>query len=144
MTPHLRLKTRALTAIVVLANVFGNLLMSWGLKHRAGLGASVLEYVRVLADPWVAAGVALLIVWLLSRMTLLSWADLSYVLPVTSIGYVLNAVTGWLLLGERISAGRWAGTLLIMGGTALVGSTAVRTTARTVPAEEPAELEEVR
>ena len=51
-----------------------------------------LGYIQVLFDPWVALGVVLLIVWLLSQMTLLSWADLSYVLPVTSVGYVLTAL----------------------------------------------------
>jgi len=87
VTAHLRLKTRILTVVVILANVFGNFLMGWGLKHRDGtLGASLLEYIAVLLNPWVAAGVLLLILWLLARMALLSWADLSYVLPVTSIG----------------------------------------------------------
>jgi len=76
----------------------------------------------VLFRPWVALGVSLLIVWLLSRMTLLSWADLSYVLPVTSLGYVLVAFVGRWLLDERISATRWAGILLIVAGVALVGS----------------------
>lgn len=137
MTPDLRLKTRILTAIVIAANVLGNFFMSWGLKQRgAALGASVLEYLTVFVDPWVAGGVCLLIVWLLSRMTLLSWADLSYVLPITSIGYVLNAIMGWLFLGEHISAARWTGTLLIVAGTALVGSTAVRTTTH-AGAEQP-------
>jgi uncharacterized membrane protein len=61
-------------------------------------------------------------------MTLLSWADLSYVLPVTSIGYVLVALTGRFLLNERITAHRWAGILLIMSGVALVSlGTAPRT-----------------
>jgi drug/metabolite transporter (DMT)-like permease len=66
-------------------------------------------------------GVSLLIVWLLSRMTLLSWADLSYVLPVTSVGYVLVAFAGRWLLDERITGTRWAGILLIVAGVALVG-----------------------
>lgn len=146
MTTHLRLKTRILTVVVILANVFGNSLMGWGLKHRPGaLGASLMEYLAVLLNPWVAAGVLLLILWLLARMALLSWADLSYVLPVTSIGYVLNAVMGRVFLGENISASRWAGTLLIVVGTALVGSTAVRTTSRPrLREQELAELQEVR
>lgn len=142
MTRHLRFKTRVLTLIVVLANVLGNFSMSWGLKHRGyALGASALDYLVVLFNPWVAAGACLLIVWLLSRMALLSWADLSFVLPVTSIGYVLTAVVGWAVLGEHINAGRWAGTLLIMGGTALVGSTEVRTTRpQSAPKQAPASV----
>jgi uncharacterized membrane protein len=139
------LKTRILTVIVILTNVLGNLAMSWGLKQRGTvLGDSALEYIRVIFQPWVALGIALLILWLLSRMALLSWADLSYVVPVTAIGYVLNAVLGRVLLGERVSAARWAGTLLIVAGIALVGSTAVRTTgphppspSSTVPDKEP-------
>ena len=57
----------------------------------------------MLFQPWVALGVVLLIVWQLSRMALLSWADLSYVLPVTSVGYVLVALIGKVLLNEQIT-----------------------------------------
>jgi uncharacterized membrane protein len=64
---------------------------------------------------------------MLSRMALLSWADLSYVLPVTSIGYVLTAIAGRVFLNEDISAIRWAGTLFIVAGTALVGLTQPKT-----------------
>ena len=128
MTSDLRLKTRIFTAIVVLANVFGNSLMSFGVKrHGAALGSSALEYLQVMFNPYVASGICLLILWMLARMALLSWADLSYVLPVTSVGYVLTAVMGRVFLGEQVSARRWVGTVLIMAGTALVGSTAVRT-----------------
>jgi uncharacterized membrane protein len=53
---------------------------------------------------------------------------LSYVLPVTSIGYVLVAILGRVALHEQISLKRWAGIALIMGGVALVsGGSAVRT-----------------
>lgn len=145
MNERFHLKTRILTAIVVLANASGNLAMAWGLRQSGtALGGSALEYLRVLFQPWVALGICLLILWLLSRMALLSWADLSYVLPMTAIGYVLNAALGRMFLGEHISGGRWAGTLLIMAGIALVGSTSVRTTgphppspASGVPEKEP-------
>jgi uncharacterized membrane protein len=130
VTSRLRLKTRVLTVITIVANVAGNALMSRGLRHGGALGSSVLDYLGVLLNPWVAGGVCLLIVWLLSRMALLSWADLSYILPVTSIGYVLTAAIGCLFLGEQISPWRWAGTVLIVAGTALVGSTAVSTHGR--------------
>jgi uncharacterized membrane protein len=127
VTSDLRLKTRLFTAIVVLANVSGNSLMSFGVRHRGALGSSALQYLLAMFNPYVAAGIVLMIVWMLARMALLSWADLSYVLPVTSIAYVLTAVVGSLFLGEHVSGRRWLGTVLIMAGTALVGSTAVRT-----------------
>ncbi|MEZ5355484.1 MAG: DMT family transporter [Bryobacteraceae bacterium] len=77
-----------------------------------------------LLDPWVLAGIALLIVWTVARMALLSWADLSFVLPVTSIGYVLNALIGRFFLNETITPERWLGTVLIVAGSILVARTA--------------------
>jgi uncharacterized membrane protein len=124
----LQLKTRVFTLIVVLSNVLGNFSLAWGLRRIGRLvSLSPWAYIQALFDPWVAAGVLLLIVWLLSHMTLLSWADLSYVLPVTSVGYVLAAVVGQVFLNEQITVTRWAGILLIMTGVAIVGRTAIRT-----------------
>ena len=114
---RLRLKTWICAVVVVFSNVFGNFFMKRGMPAEL---ATPLEYITVLFRPWVAAGVLLLIVWTLSRMALLSWADLSYVLPVTSIGYVLVAILGRVFLDEQISTRRWAGIALIMGGVALV------------------------
>ena len=120
-------KTRLFAAIVVVTNVLGNFALSWGIKHGAAMDGSAWSLVRVLVDPWVFCGILLLSGWVLSRMALLSWADLSYVIPVTSVGFVLNAVMGAIFLGEVITRARWAGTLCIVGGTVLVGLTAPRT-----------------
>jgi drug/metabolite transporter (DMT)-like permease len=136
MTPdasRLRVKTWLFTVIVVLSNAFGDFFMKRGIPASAAL-ATPLEYVSVLFRPWVAAGVVLLILWQLSRMALLSWADLSYVLPVTSIGYVIVALIGKVLLNEAISPQRWAGIVLIMAGVAMVGAgTAISTVTREAP-----------
>lgn len=113
---------------MILSNVLGNLALSWGMKHNALAGDGIVDYIKAIFNPYVLVGIALLILWMLSRMALLSWADLSYVLPVTSIGYVLAAVTGTLFLGEHISGLRWVGTLFIMAGAILVGRTSARTT----------------
>src|SRR5947209_4909842 len=123
-TRTLQFKTRILTAVVVLSNVLGNSLLSRGMRSVGVLlSLSPLPYVQALFNPWVAVGVSLLIVWLLSHMALLSWADLSYVLPVTAIGYVLTAISGRFLLGEAISPMRWGGIFLITLGVTLVGYT---------------------
>jgi len=124
---RLRLKTWICAIVVILSNVFGNFFMKRGMPAEL---ANPLEYITVLFRPWVALGVLLLIVWTLSRMALLSWADLSYVLPVTSIGYVLVAILGRVFLNERISVQRWAGIALIVGGVGLVSVGTAPQTAR--------------
>lgn len=120
----LLLKTRILTAVVVLSNVLGNFTLTLGLRRVGRLvSLSPWPYIEALLNPWVALGVSLLLLWTFSHMALLSWADLSYVLPVTSIGYVLAALAGRFFLREDISWERWAGILLIMAGVTLVGRT---------------------
>lgn len=121
MKPDARLKwkTRVFAIIVILTNAFGNFFLDRGMHGR--VTSTPFEYVAAILTPWVMLGISLLILWLLSRMALLSWADLSYVLPVTSCGYVASALIGRFFLGEQISPVRWGGTLLIVAGTVLVG-----------------------
>ena len=104
---------------MVFSNVFGNFFLKRGMPAAL---ATPADYILVLFRPMVALGVLLLILWLASRMALLSWADLSYILPVTSVGYVLVAIVGRILLHEQISDKRWLGIALIMAGVALVSS----------------------
>ncbi|MGA8027767.1 MAG: hypothetical protein WB992_11525 [Bryobacteraceae bacterium] len=121
-------KTLALVSAVVLLNALGNLSLAWGMRHIAeSVSINPLDYLRAMLNPFVALGIALLILWLLTRMALLSWADLSFVLPLTSLGYVLAAVFGCVFLNESVTPIHWTGTLLIFAGTALVGTTRQRT-----------------
>ena len=123
-TASRRFKTRLFTAIVVGTNVLGNSFLSRGMQSVGQVvSLSPAPYIRALFNPWVALGTSLLIVWLLSLMALLSWADLSYVLPVTSIAYVLVALAGRFALHDTVSSQHWAGIVLITVGVSLVGST---------------------
>ncbi len=124
MDKHIRMqrlqwKTRLFALIVILSNTLGNFALAYGMRGQTT--SSVLDYLRVMFTPWVIVGIVLLILWLLSRMALMSWADLSYVLPVTALGYVGNAVMGKFFLNEIVTPARWAGTLLIVAGTIMVG-----------------------
>jgi drug/metabolite transporter (DMT)-like permease len=114
---RLRIKTWICATVVVLSNVFGNFFLKKGMPPEL---PTPWSYITVLFQPWVALGVVLLILWMMSRMALLSWADLSYVLPVTAIGYVLVALVGHAFLAEQIPLKRWAGIVLIVAGVALV------------------------
>ena len=102
---------------------FSNLFLAWGMKQvPQALSLNPLFYVKAMFEPLVAAGIAMQIFWLLFRMKLLSLADLSFVLPVTAVGYVLTTVLGRVFLHEQVSPERWIAVLLIFLGTALVGT----------------------
>ena len=126
-----KLKTCVLVLAVVLLNASGNLLMAWGMKHiPEAVSWNPAGYIRAMLNPFVAAGIAVLILWLLTRMALLSWADLSFVLPLTGLGYILNAFSGKVFLNESITSAHWIGTFLVFIGTAMVGSTQHQTDLR--------------
>ncbi len=99
--------------------------------RRAGaiLSASPLDYIRAI-NPWTAAGVCALAIWMVADLALLSRADLSFVLPVIATSFVLIAIVGHFVLGERVSGFRWIGILLISFGVLLAETTPDRTTHR--------------
>src|SRR5438874_6668387 len=110
-------KTAAITTVVVVSNGVGNYMLSRGMQEVGRVvTVSPGPYLQAFLDPWVVMGVLLLIAWLIFRLALLSWADLSYVLTVTSTSYVISAVLGKFLLHEHVSLLRWAGIALITIG----------------------------
>ena len=126
----LRFKTILFAAVASVSNVLGNFALSEGMRHLGGtVSVSVVTFLRVLLNGWIGMGVCLLAVWMVSQLSLLSWADLTYVVPVTSSSYVLTAVLGAVALNEYISPVHWAGILLICLGILVVGRTAPRTAA---------------
>ncbi len=116
-------RTCSVLLLFIALKAVGNLSLAWGMKHLPAAGANPLSYIRAMLDPFVALGVVSLIAALLARMVLLSLADLSFVLPVTAVGYVIAAFLGKAVLGETVTHRRWLGTILIFIGAILVGST---------------------
>lgn len=100
---------------------------SWW-SGKAGTGQALAElpgevyrlFGAIFTQPqvWLAIGCMLtfLVLWMVS----LSWSDLTFVMPLTALTYVLNAMLVGPVLGEVVSPMRWVGTLLIAGGVALV------------------------
>ena len=56
-------------------------------------------------------------------LTLLSRADVSLVLPLTAVDYIVVAVLAQYLLGEIVTPIRWAGMGLIVAGVGLLSKT---------------------
>ncbi len=119
-----RLHLYGLLMLVILLKPVSNLFLAWGMRHfPETLSTDPLLYLRVVVDPLVAIGIGMQILWMLMRMALLSLADLSFVLPVTAVGYVISTVLAHIFLNEQVSTERWIGTGLIFMGTAVVGFT---------------------
>jgi drug/metabolite transporter (DMT)-like permease len=88
---------------------------SVSLHHLSGLLVAIL-------NPWVTAGILLLLAFFACYMSALSWADLTYVLPATSLGYVLVALIAHFGFHEEISLTRWLGIALIAAGVGFVAA----------------------
>lgn len=113
----MNLRRYLILGVVTLTSSLGDTFLDVGMKkippvslHHLG---SLLVAVRT---PWIIAGIALLIGFFASYLTALSWADLTYVLPATSLGYVIVALLGKYWLHEQISGERWIGIVLITFG----------------------------
>jgi drug/metabolite transporter (DMT)-like permease len=122
----MRARTYLLLLLFLALRGFGNLCLGWGTRHissRLTLAFNPFNYLSAMLDPFVALGVIMMILALFTRLTLLSLADLSFVLPMTAIGYVFTAILGRVVLHEQVSAVRWLGIFLVFAGAALVGST---------------------
>ena len=99
----------------------GDSMLSHGMKQTGNISIHHLQgVVLAVLNPWVAIGILLLLAFFATYMTALSWADLTYVLPATSLGYVLLALIAKFLLNEQVTPARWAGILLISAGVGFV------------------------
>jgi drug/metabolite transporter (DMT)-like permease len=99
----------------------GDSMLSHGMKQAGSVSLDHLQgLILAVLNPWVAVGILLLLAFFASYMNALSWADLTYVLPATSLGYVLLALVARFVLHEQVSPLRWVGIALISGGVGFV------------------------
>jgi drug/metabolite transporter (DMT)-like permease len=132
------MKTAVVLITAIVAQAFGDVCLTKGMKAIASLetvdGAfpDLLSQVfhiafQALQSPMVWIGTLLLIVFFVLYSAALSWADLSFVLPATAFGYVLNVAAGNYFLGESVSNRRWMGAVIITLGVLFVSRSGQRT-----------------
>jgi len=115
-------KYLVLAGVSVFAPV-GDSLLSYGMKQVGNISLGDFSTLLLaIANPWVGLGIILLLGFFTSYMTALSWADLTYVLPASSLGYVLLAFIARFALHERVSVTRWLGIALVSSGVGFVTS----------------------
>ena len=118
-------------AMVVCANA-GDLMLKRGMSQNGAVqltSAGIAHAFRLtVTNGTIWVGIFFLTGFMVSYMTVLSWADYSYVMPAGAFGYALLTLMAVIFLHESVSSRRWVGVALICIGVLLVGQTKPRTT----------------
>ena len=117
--------TTLMVLMVVFSNAAGDVLLTRGMKQTGDVSAVKRRKIpamirRIAGNPNFLLGVACLTVSFFSFLTVLSWANLSFVVPATAIVYGVTTLGAKFVLKEQIDPMRWAGTFLVCLGVALV------------------------
>ncbi len=98
----------------------GRAMQETGELQRLHPVAAVQLLWRSLRVKWIWIGVAMMALAFFSLLLVLSFEDVSFVVPVTALSYLVGALGGQFFLRERISRQRWLGILLVCVGVTLV------------------------
>jgi drug/metabolite transporter (DMT)-like permease len=114
--------------VLILSDVTGSLCFARGMKQ---IGAARLQVQdlrslsrHILMTPLVSIGVFFLAIQFLMYIALLSWADLSFVLPATALTDPVNVLGSRLILKEKVTVIRWTGVFIICLGVYLITKSA--------------------
>jgi drug/metabolite transporter (DMT)-like permease len=113
-------------ALFILCSTGGEIIITHAMKiigEPARLRPrEVLQFLgRALRNAWFWTGLPLLGASFYLLLLLLSWEPISLVIPASALNpYVFGTLAAKYFLGEKISAGRWAGVALVCAGVALV------------------------
>jgi drug/metabolite transporter (DMT)-like permease len=110
---------------IVVAGTGGELCVSRAMKtigevHDFRPSALVRFVLQALRLPWMWAGVAMMALGFFSLLAVLSFLEVSFVVPVSALSYAAGALGAKLLLGERITRHRWLGIAVVTLGVTLV------------------------
>jgi drug/metabolite transporter (DMT)-like permease len=110
---------------IVVAGTGGELCVSRAMKtigevHDFRLSALVRFVLQALRLPWMWAGVAMMALGFFSLLAILSFREVSFVVPVSALSYAAGALGAKLLLGERVTRHRWLGIAVVTLGVTLV------------------------
>jgi drug/metabolite transporter (DMT)-like permease len=122
------LKTVTLVLIAAVIGGTGHVLLAKGMKTVGDLTEAPSERVggmvgRALSNGWVLLGIVLQATFFAMYLTLLSRADVSQVLPMTAVDYIVVALLAYAVLGEAVTPARWTGIVLIVAGVFMVART---------------------
>jgi len=119
------LRPTILFLVVIFAGTGGELCVSRAMK-KAGEAkdfrpSALLNFVlRSIRIRWMWLGIGLMATAFFSLLWAFSIANVSLVVPVTALSYVVGTLGGKILLREKVTKQRWSGILLVSFGVILV------------------------
>jgi uncharacterized membrane protein len=117
----LTLRKYLVLAAIALFGAVGDVCLERGMNAVGQVSiTNVGALIGAIFTPWVALGIVLLLGFFAAYTIALSWADLTFVLPATSISYVLIALFAQVFLHQEVTLTRWIGILLVSGGVGIV------------------------
>ena len=119
------MKVLIFLGIVVLGGASGDVAISYAMKQIGEVqvlrpNEIVRALVRAFREVWFWVGIGLMAIAFFSLLALLSWEDVSVVVPATALTYVAAALGGKFVLHEDVAPVRWAGVLLVCAGVVLL------------------------
>jgi len=111
--------------IAAVIEAVGVTYLAGGLKEIHGMKEMTAhELGRVLksgaTNGKILGGIGLEAVFFGALLYMLSLRDLSFVWPLTSMGFIITTLAAQFILGEKVSASRWVGVWLIAAGAFLI------------------------
>ena len=116
-----------LLGVLILGSTGGEIAMTYGMKAtgepaRLRPRELLIFLGRALVNGWFWSAIPLMALSFYALLVLLSWDPISFVIPASALSYVVGTLGAKYVLGEDISAARWAGVLLVCAGVALVAA----------------------
>lgn len=119
-----RLTLIAVILVSVALNAAAQILLRWG--ARDGLapagGWSAGAVLEALLRPGIIGGLACYAISVVVWIYVLSRAEASFAYPFLGLGFVIVSLAAWQLLGEPLTAQRFAGTLLVGAGVVVLAT----------------------
>ena len=112
-------------AIIVISTVASDLLQSWEMKRQGEVtdfgAAGIGRLLKMLLTKLPLIGsIVFLAISFYAFLALLAVADLSFAVPATALSLVAETILARLVLKETVTPARWAGTVLVAAGVALL------------------------
>ena len=113
--------TGFLLGLEIGGTIAGDLLKAAAMRRVGEAAAWTAALARAFASPLFWLGIGGYALSFFGFLGLLSRTEVSFAVPATAAGYVVETSLAAVLLRERVSARRWAGAALVICGVAMVG-----------------------